>query len=312
MDNKNFINGTEGVFYDMPDADYRKAPGVSNSMLKHIALEGEQPGSPAHFQEALKTPTEDTDALFFGRMVHSRILTPECPLPAVEVIPPFYAAPADCSAVKQKKCAPGDMLPWHGAAKFCKDWMADRQARGIRPVSQDQMDNMNGVVNAVVNHPTAAMAFSEGKPEVSLFRRHWIREDAALLCKARLDWVPKAPALVDIKTTLDARKDAFSRDMLTRRYFVQAAYYLDIWNALNPNDQKTNFIFIAVEKFPPYAISVFDVTPKALAVGRGEYRANLRLLQTCIELDSWPAYTPDLQSVDLPDWAYKKGLEVYA
>ena len=97
---------------------------------------------------------------------------------------------------------------------------------------------------------------------------HWIREGVSLLCKARLDWVPDGPAMVDIKTTLDARKDAFSKALHQRRYFVQAAYYLDLWNALMPDHQKTNFVFVTVEKFAPYAVSILDVAPKALAAGR--------------------------------------------
>lgn len=303
----------EGTFYTVPDADYRKAPGVSNSMLKHIAPNGENPGSPAHFKRALSEPSPDTDAMFFGRMVHSRILTPDCALPQVELIPETYPAPENCDAVKKKKCQPGDPLPWHGASKFCKDWLAEREAKGIRPVTKQEMDNMDGVVNAVTKHPVAMMALKEGRPEVSLFKRHWITEDRSILCKARLDWVPKAPTLVDIKTCMDARKDAFSKEMWKRRYYVQFAYYLDLWNALNPQEPKEHFAVIAVEKFAPFAVSIFNVDPKALQAGRGEYRDNLALLSTCMELDDWPAYSPDPQTIDLPAYAYKKGgLEIYA
>jgi len=101
--------------------------------------------------------------------------------------------------------------------------------------------------------------------------------------------------------------------MWKRRYHVQFAYYLDLWNALNPDDQKTAFIVIAVEKFAPFAVSIFYVSPKALQAGRGEYRDNLALLSTCMELDEWPAYSVDPVTVDLPAHAYKKGaLELYA
>lgn len=302
---------SDGVYFDMADADYRKAPGVSNSMLKHIAPNGSDPGSPAHFQEALRTPTEDTGALFFGRMVHSRILTPDCPLPSVEVIPDTYPAPEGCTAVKKKQCAVGDPLPWHGAAKFCKEWVAEREAKNIRPVTKQELQNMDGVVNAVAKHPIAGMALKSGRPEVSLFHTMWLRDGVSILRKARLDWVPAGPALVDIKTALDARKDEFSKALYTRRYYVQAAYYLDMWNALNPNDQKKSFVFIVVEKFAPFAISVFTVSENALRAGRGEYRDNLNLLATCRQLNDWPAYSPDIQAIDLPPYAYKKGAELY-
>jgi hypothetical protein len=303
----------EGVILDMPDADYRKAPGVSNSILKHISQSGDDVGSPAHFKANLARPMKDTDALFFGRMVHSRILTPDAALPNVEVAPDFYAAPADCDAVKKKKVAAGDLLPWHGASSYCKNWNFERVEKGIRVVTADEMESMNGVVNAIAKNPIAAMALASGAAEVSLFKQYWLdRSKPPILRKARLDWIPNGPALVDIKTTIDARKDEFSKSYFKFRYYVQAAYYLDLWNECNPDNQKTNFVFIAVEKKAPFALNVFDVTPRSMEAGRAEYRRNLHLLMACMETDSWPAYGDDVKSLDLPQWVYKKGAEDFA
>jgi len=172
---KQFIEGTEGVFHGLADEDYRKAPGINNSLLKHIAPHGEEPGSPAHFKVALSEPQPDTDALFFGRMVHSRILTPDAPLPEVVAIPETYPA------------EDGTNKPWHGGAKYCKQWLADQTKRGVRPIAKAKFDEMDGVVSAVAKHPVAAMALRAGKAEVSLFKRLHIREGRAVLCKARLD-----------------------------------------------------------------------------------------------------------------------------
>lgn len=293
-----FTNGNEGVFYDLADADYRKAPGISNSMLKHIALDGEEPGSPAHFLQSFHDPQTDSDALFMGRMVHSRILTPDEPLPGVVEIPETYPAPANCSAVKAKKCQPGDPLPWHGAANYCKDWLAAQEAAGIRPMSKTQIEDMSGIVNAVVRHPICEVAFAEGKPEVSLFKRYH-RENGMILRKARLDWVPPGPALVDIKSCLDARKVEFDRVIWSRRYYVQAAYYLDLWNELNPDDQKTNFVFVAVEKFAPYNIQVHDLDPRDIDDGRREYQRNLALVMECKRTGLWPGYPTEIQTIKM-------------
>lgn len=308
---KNFTSGTEGVFYDMPDADYRKLPGVSNSMLKHIATDGSDVGSPAHFKLALDEASFDSDALFIGRMVHSLILTPTEPLPSVVEQPESYASPAGCSAVKAKKCNVGDPLPWHGAATYCKDWTAAQEKAGLRVLTRQQLEDINGIVNAVACNPIARMALERGKAEVSLSKGYQ-RDGRHLLRKARLDWVPSGPSLVDIKTTMDARKDEFAKSFFKFRYYVQAAFYLDLWNELNPDDQKTNFVFIAVEKFAPYAVSVFDVAPRAIETGRAKYQADLNVLLTCMETDSWPAYGDDVQGLDLPAYAYKKGLDIYA
>jgi hypothetical protein len=293
-----FTGGDEGVFYDMPDEVYRKSPGVSNSMLKAISSDGEDPGSPAHFLAQFSYPQEDTDALFMGRYIHSRILTPDAPLPGIVEIPDTYPAPANCSAVKQKKVQPGDPLPWHGAATYCKQWEADQVANGNRPMKAADIEKIDGVVNAIAAHPTCKVIFENGTSEVSLFKRYH-NGNGMILRKARLDWVPPGTALVDVKTCLDARAVKFARTLWNRRYFVQAAIYLTLWNELNPHDQKTNFVFVAVEKFAPYGIQIFDVSQEDIRAGNWEWRRNLALVIECMKRGEWPAYPTETQTIKM-------------
>lgn len=294
----NFTDGQEGVFENLPDPDYRKASGISNSMLKAIALDGEEPGSPAHFVQSFNDPDTDTDALFLGRCVHSKILTPNEPLPGFIQIPETYPAPADCSAVKQKKAMPGDPLPWHGAAKYCKQWLAAAAAVGQRALSESQIKTMEGVVCAIANDPTCQIIFKNGKSEVSLFKQYH-RDNRMILRKARLDWVSPGTALVDIKTCQDARACEFDSVLWKRRYYVQAAYYLDIWNKLNPDDIKTQFVFIAVEKAAPYAIQIFQLEECDIENGRYEYRRNLALVMECMTTGVWPGYPDGVQKIKM-------------
>ena len=281
-----FVEGAEGVFFDMPDPDYRKSPGVSNSMLKNIAEDGDEPGSPAHFLASFLDPKTDTDAMFFGRMVHSQISTPGEPLPGVVATPETYT--------NEK----GEVKPWFGGAKVCKAWIEKQESSGLRPMKRFEIENMQGVVNAVLSNPTAQVAFQKGKGEVSLFKRY-NRAGGVVLRKARLDWVPPGPALVDIKTCQDARKIEFDSVIWKRRYYVQAAYYLDLWNELNPDDQKTNFVFIAVEKFAPYGVKIFDLDERDLADGRREYQRNLALVMECMKTGEWPGYSPDIEQIKM-------------
>lgn len=281
----NFIDGKEGVFYDLPDPDYRAASGVSNSMLKNIALDGEEPGSPAHFVAAFNDPTMDSDALFFGRMVHSRILTPGEPLPGMIEYPENYA---------DEKT--GEAKKWNGNSKVCKRWEAEQEAAGLRPMKAAEIRAMDGVVNAITSDPMCQKAFADGKAEVSLFKPYHTA-NGMVLRKARLDWVSPGYALVDIKTCQDARTFDFDGVLWKRRYYVQAAYYLDLWNELNPDDQKTNFIFIAVEKSSPHAIQIFDMDPTDLDSGRREYRRNLSTIIQCMKTGEWPGYPTGIQAI---------------
>ena len=64
---------SEAVLYDLPAERYHRAPGVSNSMLKHLAR------SPAHLQEYLQHPTEQTRDMLMGSVVHQLLLEPDKP-----------------------------------------------------------------------------------------------------------------------------------------------------------------------------------------------------------------------------------------
>ncbi|HET7624385.1 MAG TPA: PD-(D/E)XK nuclease-like domain-containing protein [Verrucomicrobiae bacterium] len=271
-----FAENTEGIFHNLPARQYHAAPGVSNSMLKRLAR------SPAHLQTYLEQPPEQTPAMLFGQIVHQLLLEPDKPW--------FWAVRP-----------PG----LDGRSKEGKEWKA---RVGEKPVLEHaQWINVEGAVHSVRSHPTAMLALGSGKSEVSVFRKFTLGH--SVLRKARIDFINDGNALVDIKTTDDARPDAFARTLFNLRYHVQAAYYLDIWNdSLSPGETpKESFVFIAVEKEPPYAIGVYDLSRAAINAGRQEYIRLLQLYMECEAQGEWPAYNPDVREINLPAWALRKG-----
>ena len=262
--------------YDLPAPQYHAAPGVSNSMLKHLAR------SPAHLQAYLENPPEQTPAMLFGQIVHQLLLEPDKPW-TWAVRPPGL----------------------DGRSREGREWKA---RVGNKPVlDHEEWLNVEGVVASMRTHPTARLALGNGKSEVSVFKPFTLGR--SVLRKARIDFVNGGNALVDIKTTEDARPDAFSRTVFNMRYHVQAAYYLDIWNDSLPEGEtpKASFVFIAVEKTPPFAVAVYDLAREAINAGRKEYIRLLQLYMECEEQGRWPAYNPDIQELNLPAWATRKG-----
>jgi hypothetical protein len=114
-----------------------------------------------------------------------------------------------------------------------------------------------------------------------------------------MDWIPEVPCICDIKTCLDARASEVAGAMFKRRYYVQAAIYTDLWNALVPDNPKPRFVFIFVEKFAPYAIQIFELEPADIEEGRWEYKHNLALLAVCLATDKWPAYEPGVHMLKM-------------
>ena len=72
--------------------------------------------------------------------------------------------------------------------------------------------------------------------------------------------------IVDLKTTMDASPDAFARTAANFNYPLQAAYYVDGLQAagIASPDAVTSFVFLVVEKTPPYGVAVYTLPEDAI------------------------------------------------
>lgn len=270
-----FTPNTEGVFEDLEAATYHAAPGVSNSMLKHLNR------SPAHLKTYMAEDKREPSAVMtIGTIAHHMLLTPD--------EPQFWAVVPEGMKLTTKD----------GIA-----WKAANETKTI--IKHDDMQRVIGMVKAVRSHATAARALLHGDAEVSLFRNFNL--GGTVLRKARIDFVNHGNALVDIKTVDDARPESFSRQVFDMGYHRQAAYYLDIWNDCNPSSPKQAFTFIAVERDAPHGICVYQLHADAIGLGRQSYIDLLSLYIECRDNGKWPCYDEQLQVLELPAWAMKRG-----
>jgi len=69
---------------------------------------------------------------------------------------------------------------------------------------------------------------------------------------------------------------------------------------------------MAVEKSPPYNVSLYVLDGDSVHAGRAAYQANLRTFAECQKSQIWPGYCDDTSDpyaprvIDLPPWA-KRG-----
>lgn len=201
---------------------------------------------------------EDTAALRQGRAIHTAVLEPEL----------FGATYALAEGRRNK-----------GAEKT--------------ELTKLEWETARNVAAAVLNHPTCQDLFNQGEAEQSVF---WYDPETLLLCRCRPDW-SREEILVDLKTTKDASPNGFARAVETYRYHVQAAFYLDGWSAVT--DRYCNeFIFIAVEKTPPYAIGLYRLPAWKIEEGRNLYRRDLAIYERCRDCEEWPGYSTDIITLD--------------
>jgi hypothetical protein len=155
-----------------------------------------------------------------------------------------------------------------GAQNIAASGKRFRSSRVTLLLLKKEFDSLRGMVESVASNPDCQDIFRHGISELSLFRNFSL--GGTTLRKSRIDWLPRANALADVKTCVSANKREFSGTILERGYHTQAAYYLDIVNdsSLTLREPKQCFIFIAVEKTPPYAVCIYNLEQKAIGKAR--------------------------------------------
>jgi len=258
--------------HGMPDADYRAAPGLSQSALKTIL------DCPARYLWELENPRVK-DAYDFGHAVHAMVLGVG---PQVE------------------------RLDFPG--RRTNDYKtAEREARatGAVPLLASKYDEARACADAIAQHPLAGPIFAApGESEVAMF---WTDPARGVECKGLADRVVQtgdgAHWIVDLKTTArSAAPGSFARDVAQFGYHVQAAFYSDGYEQIT--GVRPWFLNVVVESAAPYLVSVVQLDQEALDAGRVKYGDALDLHAACVASGDWPGYTEiTAATLSLPKWA---------
>lgn len=266
---------TPGILTDLPAADYHALPGASASRLRVIWKQ-----SPAHLRAEMDTPGETTAAMMLGTLAHALILEPQKPLPKLAVAPEKF-----------------DVKGGRNTTEY-KTWKAAAVAAGEIIVSIKEHATLHGMAAAVAAHPTASVILARGQSEVTLKAND--RANGVPI-RARLDFIPDGVEfLVDVKTTCDASPRAFAKKCWEEGYHIQAALYLDLFNALT-GEARTGFKFIAVESSAPYLVAVYTMSPDFLQRGRADLYDVLATFGQCMKTGVWPGYSDS--EINAPKWA---------
>jgi len=105
---------------------------------------------------------------------------------------------------------------------------------------------------------------------------------------------------IDLKTTKDASFFGFSRSVHDFRYDVQNAFYIDGLRACGAHCE--GFVFIAIEKEPPYLCACYTLPADWVRIGRIKYRRALATYAECKKADQWPGLEP-LRDLQMPSYA---------
>lgn len=243
-----------------------------------------------------RPPAQDTDALLFGRLVHTVILEPH-------KLDQYAVMNADVIGVKKDGSPasnPRNTDAWRDAVFAAK-------RDGLTVIDGGTLVRAQAVAAAVQDHPEAARLLAQATDhEVSAYAQH----PSGAQVRARIDAV-LPDALVDIKTCRDANPDDFGKVMNMLMYHVSAANYIDIARANGLTADRFDLICVETEPTPTgkYRVSVNEIHEDAIDKGR-ELMAEAcdRWLALGKRIDL-PDYGAGRHTVDLPGWAYDNDFE---
>jgi len=275
---KNMTSTTENkIVENLPAAEYHAdKTRVSKHGLDLIHR------APAVYHARLLSPPEPrTPAQRWGTLVHLYTLEPE-------------------NVARETAITPTGIDRRTKAGK--EAWEAFiLEACGREPVTEDEHKELQIIADTVHAHPTAGRILAAGHPSTAEMSLYWTDTDTGARCRARPDQVTTDALVVDLKTTQNASADAFQRDAWKFRYHVQAAFYLDALRTLGRSAE--SFVFIAVEKEPPYLVQVFVATDEFVDAGRAAYKSDLETYKSCLGSGLWPGFPTDAQPLTIPAFA---------
>ena len=262
----------------MTEKEYRSHPAISRSELWKIRE------SPEKFKFYKDNPPEPTPALVFGQLFHAMALTPRV------AIEDFVIAPNIDRRTKDGKTAYAQFLS---------------EAEGKTIVTDEMWERAADMVEALECNDFCRKLLS-GKKEVPFF---WTDEDTQEACKCRTDVLTEIEGIslvVDLKTTSDASTDGFIRDAVKFGYDFQAAMYLEGVKANTGVEH--GFVFIAIEKEPPYSVNILQADTLFIKHGYDLFREYIGVFHDCKVNNNWYGYLGRfdvINSLSLPAYLAK-------
>ena len=268
------------VIEEMTNAEYHSGAGdeaIGSSSLKTLATK-----TPNHFKN--KKPQESKPYFDKGTACHTAILEPH---------------------LFKKNVIRGGK---DRRQKEYKEAMESKTSEQVVLPDSDYEDVLR-IKDAVSNSPQVnkLLYHQDARSEVSAF---CIDKETGIKLKCRPDKVrpskkdPSMDIIIDLKTTVDASREGFERACGNFGYHIQEAFYRRCWEQAT-NRKVAKFYFLAVEKEPPYAFSIFELGDMSIIEGDAVVEKALQTYSECQKTGIFPSYDTEIQKIEIPPYFIK-------
>lgn len=263
----------------MTEREYRQHPAISRSELFKISE------SPEKFKYYKEHPEEPTPSLIFGQLFHAMALQPET----------FDNDFAICPNVDRRTKA--------GKEAFAQ-FEADAEDKTV--VTADMYELADAMCEALKQNEFVVKLL-KGEKEKPFF---WVDDLTNEECKCRVDCLTELGdnlIIVDLKTTENAETEAFMRSAIKYGYDLQSAMYS---KGVEINTgKKPLFVFIAIEKKPPYAINILQADELLIRRGYDIFREYIGIYHDCKQTGNFYGYLGKFNQINnlaLPSYLAKE------
>lgn len=312
-----------GIHPNVPRDDYDLLfERVNYSSLKVLGLQ-----SPQHYKhlidtrpktllelEEAKGDTKARDALRRGEAIHVAALEPDIfggrdieedekldPINPREALPGVFAVFKGTRDERHDRYKKALARAFIGKQKLITAEM-DKTAKAIAKAVRSNLDVAPFIAGG---HRELTVCWDYEEPQVAAL------DGWTMPMRCRLDYLTDA-AIIDLKSTVDASPEAFSKQMWNNGCFVQAAMQQDGVAAITRRVRP--YLWLAVENTPPYAVAIYEPDHDDMKRARDTYRDWLRKLHLYQEDErkaaelgetfTWPGYTAGaVMSLPAPRWA---------
>ena len=276
----------QGRYHNLSNDDYHnQSNSLSRSQLCHLL------DSPRKFYEKhiLKTFTSTTSInMMIGTLFHTLVLEPQNFNNEYVHVEKFNRATKSGKAIYEAQIA------HHGH----KTWITDATCPGMQKISCADYNRTKEMVEALKLHPFYKIIKNGGVIENSFFWQESF-EGQQVTLKTRPDFY-NDDVIVDIKTTISAKRDDFKRSIIKYGYHIQAAMMIDGLSACTGKNYN-DFVFFVIEKNKPHIAQAFQADNEIIEYGRSEYRRAIRGYINMKKQNKWPVDFPINDGLNIQD-----------
>lgn len=275
----------QGIVIESNKEYHSYTEAISKSRLEKMSV------CPSYFKWCEDNPQEPTDEMVMGSAFHKIVLEPQDFDKEFMIMEKF-----------DRRTKEGRLAYEH---------QMQLVQSGMQVITEEQYETICGMRDSLFNNKYSKVLL-EGNIEQSFYFNDDLTNE---FCKCRPDvWrslKDGSVVIVDLKSTKSAKTEDFIKDVVKYGYDLQTFHYTNgVSKVLNIPKEKISFIFIAVEKKPPYLCNILQADEYILQRGEALFREYIGKLHECKESGNFyglnGAYDV-INNLSLPTYLIDKG-----